>query len=341
MKFGVLFMPADPPAAAAIGQRWDEILESAEVAEQCGFDGIFLPEHHFMASGFCSSPLVALMAIAGRTRTLRLGTAILVLPCYHPLKLAEDAAHVDLLSGGRLILGVGMGALDQEAATFGVPRDELVSRHEENFEVLRRAWTEEQFSYAGKPWQFSNLRVTPKPKQKPHPPLWMGGMSAAGARRAGRLGVPWMTSLMPSLPVLQHLYALYETECRSHGHTPSVVLIRDAWVAEDEAELEAEWWPVARKEYWSYVRGAAQWMRKIDVSLNQYSGPDDVTLDRYAPDRLLVGTPAQVSDALQSFLSALPVEYTIVRFRFVGGPSHPQTLRSLRLFGEKVIPAFA
>src|SRR5689334_16066657 len=192
-------MPADPPAGAAIARRWHEILEAALVAEQAGFHGIFLPEHHFMPSGFCSSPLTALTAIAARTRTLHLGTSVLLLPCYHPLKLAEDAAHLDLFSDGRLILGLGMGAAQHESATFGVSREHLVSRYEESFEVLRRAWTHDEFSFTGRHFQFSGVRVTPRPLQQPHPPLWMGGMSAPGARRAARFGLPWMTSLMPTL----------------------------------------------------------------------------------------------------------------------------------------------
>src|SRR5215472_6161263 len=187
MRIGVLFMPADPPSGAAIARRWQEVMESAQVAEASGFDGIFLPEHHFMPSGFCSSPLIALTAIAARTQTLRLGTSVLVLPCYHPLKLAEDAAQLDLLSGGRLILGVGMGANDKEAAGFGVARNDLVSRYEESFDVLRHALSHEQFSFSGKQFNFENVRVTPRPLQQP-PPLWMGGMSVPGARRAGRLG---------------------------------------------------------------------------------------------------------------------------------------------------------
>jgi alkanesulfonate monooxygenase SsuD/methylene tetrahydromethanopterin reductase-like flavin-dependent oxidoreductase (luciferase family) len=95
MKFGVLFMPADPPAGANIGERWREVLEAGEVAEEYGFDGFFLPEHHFQASSFNSSPLVALAVLAGRTKRLRVGTSVLLLPCYHPLKLAEDTAQLD------------------------------------------------------------------------------------------------------------------------------------------------------------------------------------------------------------------------------------------------------
>ena len=340
MKFGVLFMPADPPSGATIARRWHEVLEAAVVAEQSGFHGIFLPEHHFMASGFCSSPLIALSAIAARTRILHLGTSVIVLPCYHPLKLAEDAAQLDLLSGGRVILGLGMGAADHEAATFGVSREDLVSRYEESFEVLRRAWSHDDFSFSGHHFQLSGVRVTPRPLQQPHPPLWMGGMSAPGARCAARFGVPWMTSLMPTLEVLSHLFSIYEKECCIHSHTPRVVLIRDAWIDDDPAHLDSAWWQVAQKEYGSYVKKAPPWMAAIDSRIAAWQSGARFSFEEYARHRLIAGSPQQAFAALQPFLRSLPVEYVILRFRLVAGPSHADTLASLRLFGREVLPLF-
>jgi probable F420-dependent oxidoreductase len=339
MKFGVLFMPADPPAGINMQRRWQEVIEAAVLAEQCGFDGVFLPEHHFMPSGFCSSPLVALASIAARTQKLHLGTSVVVLPCYHPLKLAEDAAHVDLLSGGRLILGVGMGSIEQELRTFRISREEQVSRYEEAAEVLRRAWSEEEFSFSGQHFQFERVRVTPSPVQKPGPPIWMAGMTEAGIRRAGRMGFPWIAGLLHNRNVLSHWYDLYRNTCTAHGHTPTLAVIRDGWVAEDRAALESEWWSLVQKEHWRFRGGLPSWIGQLDPWLSSLSTIEEFTLEGHRCDRLMAGTPDEVIEMIQSFAQALPIEYLIVRLRLINGPSHDGILRCVQLFGEKVLPA--
>lgn len=331
-------MPADPPAGAHIQQRWEEVLESAAVAEDSGFDGFFLPEHHFMATGFCSSPLIALAAIAARTRTLRLGTAVIVLPCYHPLKLAEDGAHLDLLSNGRLILGVGMGAVQEESRVFGVPNRELASRFEETLSVVQKAWTEDEFSFSGRHFSFSNVHVTPMPVQKPSPPIWMGGMSEPGVRRTGRMGLPWLTGLMPRRTVLQRWAHVYGEQCKANGHEPRVVVIRDGWVAEDRAAVQNVWWPYARQEHWRYVTQVTPAMAEMDPSLSRVRRLEEFALEAHGEDRLIVGTPDDVISSLKSFQGTLATDYVILRFRLVTGPSHQATLRCLRLFGREVIP---
>jgi probable F420-dependent oxidoreductase len=336
MKFGVLFMPADPPAGANIGERWREVLEAGEVAEEYGFDGFFLPEHHFQASSFNSSPLVALAVLAGRTKRLRVGTSVLLLPCYHPLKLAEDTAQLDLLSNGRLILGVGLGSMPEESAPFGVPPGERVSRFEETLAILRQAWTGGEIDFTGKHFSFSNLRVTPVPLQKPHPPIWMGGMSDAGVRRAGRMGLPWLTSLMPGLDSLLRWRAMYREECARGGHQPKIVVMRDAWVGESAAEVEREWWSVARKEHGRFASQAPEWMKQLDPAVVH---KDSLPFAEYRRDRLIAGTPDEVIPVLQKFAAVLPTEYVVLRFRLVGGPSHEATLGAMRLFGREVIPA--
>lgn len=339
MKFGVLFTPADPPSGANMQQQWQEIIEAAVLAEQCGFDGIFLPEHHFMPSGFCSSPLVALAAIAARTQKLHLGTSVVVLPCYHPLKLAEDGAHVDLLSGGRLILGVGMGSIEQELRAFHIAREEQVSRYEESVEVLRRAWYEEEFSFFGQHFQFERVRVTPSPLQKPGPPIWMGAMTETGIRRAGRMGFPWIAGLLHNRNVLSHWYGLYRDTCVAHGHTPTLAVIRDGWVTEDRAALESVWWSLVQKEHWRYRDGLPSWIGQRDPWLATLSTIEQFTLDGHRRDRLIAGTPDEVIAMIQHFAEALPIEYLIVRLRLTNGPSHDEILRCIYLFGEKVLPA--
>jgi alkanesulfonate monooxygenase SsuD/methylene tetrahydromethanopterin reductase-like flavin-dependent oxidoreductase (luciferase family) len=159
------------------------ILEQAVLVEQWGFDHIWLTEHHFVDDGYLPSPMVAAAAIAARTRRIRISTDILILPFHHPLRLAEDWAVLDVLSGGRMELGVGMGYAAHEFRGFGIDRTQRRSRTLEGVEVLRRAWSGERFTHRGTHWTFEDVQVWPRPVQPGGPPLWMAAMTAAGARR--------------------------------------------------------------------------------------------------------------------------------------------------------------
>ena len=169
------------------GEVFHALLEQIEYVDTLGFDSIWITEHHFVPDGYAPSPVTLLAAIAARTQNVKLGTDILLLPLYNAVRLAEDLATVDLISGGRLMLGVGMGYRDEEFAAFGQTRRERVGRTEEGIDVLRGAWAEGPFSYEGQYYKLRDVDVTPKPLQTPHPPLFLATTSEPAARRAARL----------------------------------------------------------------------------------------------------------------------------------------------------------
>ena len=140
MKFGILFRPQDPPNAAHIRERWQEILQAARVAEESGFDGLFVPEHHMMEDAYLPSPWAALGALSAVTERVELGTTITLLPLEHPIHFAEHAAMADVLAGGRIRIGVGLGNFPQEFDLFGVNAKTQVSRFEECIEIVQRVW---------------------------------------------------------------------------------------------------------------------------------------------------------------------------------------------------------
>jgi alkanesulfonate monooxygenase SsuD/methylene tetrahydromethanopterin reductase-like flavin-dependent oxidoreductase (luciferase family) len=153
-------------------------------AEALGFHSTFVVEHHFTGYGQVSATLNPLTWLGARTRRLRLGTAVIVLPWHNPVLLAEQAATLDLLSGGRLDFGIGKGYRYNEFAGFCVPMEEADARFDEALDVIIEAWTADQpFSHRGKYWQFDNIVVEPPAAQKPHPPIWMG--PEASVRSAG------------------------------------------------------------------------------------------------------------------------------------------------------------
>ncbi|HKA55938.1 MAG TPA: LLM class flavin-dependent oxidoreductase, partial [Candidatus Binatia bacterium] len=171
MRFG--FMDHLPCAEwQSEGQRYHDILAQIELGDKVGFDTAWLAEIHFFPDvSRLASPLTVLAAAAQRTQRIRLGTAVTLLPLHNPLKIAEEAATVDILSGGRLELGVGRGAAPSMFAAYNVPIAESRERFEEAVEVIRQAWTSERLSYQGKYLRVQDLRVFPRPVQKPHPPL--------------------------------------------------------------------------------------------------------------------------------------------------------------------------
>ena len=175
------------PVAWRIGwqQLYSETLEQASWAEELGFHSVWLSEHHFTDDGYMPSIPSALAAIAARTHRVRLGTAVILAPLHHPLRLAEDLAVVDLFSGGRLDIGLAAGYRRKEFDVMGVPRSERGQRTEETVQLLRLAWAGEAFSFHGKSYQFENVIVTPPPAQAGGPPLFLGGSTVPPARRAG------------------------------------------------------------------------------------------------------------------------------------------------------------
>src|SRR5688572_24733002 len=178
-------LPADSPRTFA--QEYREMLELVRVAESAGFDSAWVSEHHGASDGYLPSLLPMLAAFAASTETILLGTGIVLAPFHDPLRLAEDAAVVDQLSGGRLLLGLGIGWREEEFRMFGVPRSERAIRTEETIEILRRAWTGRRFSFEGRAFRYDRVKVTPPPARASGIPVYLGGYADKAVRRAGRL----------------------------------------------------------------------------------------------------------------------------------------------------------
>lgn len=343
MQFGIYLNTQAPPDGSRLAQVYYELFETVALAEDLGFDLCFLPEHHQQPDGYLPSPFVMAAAIASRTSRIRIATGIHILPLWHPLRVAEDVAVLDVLSGGRFVLGAGLGLVEREFHQFGIDLRTAVSRFEEQLEIIRRAWRPAPVTFHGQHFDLDEVPVTPRPGQADLP-IILGGMSDRSVERAGRLGDGWLTDPLHSITSLERWAGLYRAAALSSGRTAQVWLQRDCWVAEDTDTVVQDWAPWLVEDWRFYFQlglfssgrfnpAAEPWIADVRV-------PEDINYDMLAPDRVLAGSPEEVTVSLASAQERLNPDVVALRFRYPGGPSHTATLGAIRRFGERVLPQF-
>jgi alkanesulfonate monooxygenase SsuD/methylene tetrahydromethanopterin reductase-like flavin-dependent oxidoreductase (luciferase family) len=306
--------PAFGPPAEAL---YRAALEQAEWAERHGFGSVTLSEHHGSDDGYCPSPVVVAGAMAGRTRSIRIVIAALLMPLYDPIRLAEDLAVLDLASGGRVDLVVGAGYRPEELAMYGRTLDDRVPLVEEGVAVLRSAWSGEEFEYRGR-----RVRVTPRPLRPRGPALLMAGATKGAARRAARLGDGF-------IPVDTSLWPVYEAECRKLGREPGPAPADTGplfiHVADDPDEAWARIAPHALHETNSY----GEWLTAAE-GIARYTPSDDADALR-AGGAYAVLTPDECVEMARS-TGALRLH------PLMGGLPPDLSWESLELVASKVLP---
>lgn len=322
--------------------------ELAAIAEECGFDTVTTGHHHFQP-GLMSDPLTFLAAVAARTDVLRVGTGIFQLPVHNPVRVAEQVATIDQMSGGRISLGVGMGWWPLEYEAHGSVFRQRGARMEEALQILRLAWTGEDISWEGAHYRFPPLTVYPRPVQRPHPPLWVAGVADPAVDRAGRLGDAWLCGPVQSLGKARSCLARYRAVRAELGKPDDWILRRYCWLGPDREQVRTEVLP-------TYVDGLVEHWRESaedDVEKQLFARMDAgeaVSPEEVAADRLLWGDPDDVVAQLQRYRRETGVEH--VHASFGAGLPGTSALDShlgdfddmaamVRLFGREVIPAFA
>ncbi|HXG49955.1 MAG TPA: LLM class flavin-dependent oxidoreductase [candidate division Zixibacteria bacterium] len=311
-------------------ESFEETLRECERAEEAGFDSVWLGEHHNNPVLY-PAPLLGLAALAARTRRLRLGTGVLLLPLYHPLAVAEEGALVDRISAGRLILGVGAGYAPEEFAAFGLSLAERRGRMDEGAMLLGRLWTEEKVTFRGKHYRVENATVTPRPLQRPRPPIWFGAWTEAALRRAARFGDAWLAGPSAALGELSPCARLYREACAENGRgAGEVALFRYVFVAESASEAAA----LAGK---GFLRAfESMYFRWPHPVVKRPEGKIDI--GRLAEDRIVIGDPDTCLSTIRRFARELGVGHLICRFS-VPGISREACRRSLDLFASELLPA--
>ena len=352
MRFGTFYFFQAPP-----GHRHADIihreLEQVEWTEELGFDEVWFTEHHFIDYGLSVDPSTLAAAAASRTRRVRIGLAAAILPFHHPLRLAEQMALVDIVSRGRLDVGVGRGNRPAEFAGYRVPQEESRERFDEIVDVMRRAWTEERFSYAGRFFTFDDVRVIPKPLQRPHPPIYQVCVTKDGIENTALRGWPMLNSVLFG-PVEQLIgnRDTYVNTLKKSGRSDAEVarlltdwgVSRQIYVADSDREALEE------------ARAAELWYQE---SFRRFVIPDriedahpslqpgframaerlsKVTWEALVRETLAFGAPDTVARHIET-MREMGVGQVLCWMNF-GGLAQDKIRRSMELFAREVMPRF-
>jgi probable F420-dependent oxidoreductase len=331
LRFGLWYAFRNPPQwRRPYRDIYTEILEQIVWAEGIGYDDVWLTEHHFAEDGHAPSPLVQAGAIAVKTKKIRIGTGVLLLPLYHPVRVAEDCTIVDILSGGRFELGAGIGYRVEEFAGLGVRRQERGSRMNEGLEIIRRLWEGETVSFRGKHFQIENARLTPQPVQRPRPPIWVGGFSPVSVRRAARLGDGYIGT-----GDMKALSDQYIAELRALGKEGSARIAGGHFwliVSNDPERTRRAVAPHVLYQLNVYE----EWLGKAGQELFPHLA-DEAALD--ASGILNVVTPDEAVRMIESYVAEVPLERYYTWTLPPGFPAKAMN-EHLELFANKVIPHF-
>lgn len=340
MKFGVFdhVDGGDRPLGELLEQR----LRIAEVYDRCGMHGYHVGEHHSTPLGFAPSPSVLLAAVAQRTRRMKIGPLVYLLPMYHPLRLIEEVCMLDHLSGGRFMLGVGRGVSPFELRTFGVDMAKAQEMYAEGFEILMRGFHEERLSYEGKHYQFDRVPMTLKPLQQPHPELWYGILTPDSTVWAAQHNVNLVTLALNdgARHIAERFRAEWAKLGKPAGELPLIGVSRHVVVAHTDREAKA----MARRAYEKWVTRFDQLWRDNGTSVRQAFPPiaalypetwDEVE----AVGNGIAGSPETVRRYVIEEAERTTMSYLVSWFAF-GDLSLSEVTRSVELFSQHVMPAF-
>ena len=335
------FLLMQSPAARPSEEVYARGIEQAQAAESLGFRNVWLGEHHFSTYGYLSRPVQLATYIAAKTTRLRVGTAVIVVPLHHPLLIAEEIAMLDILSGGRLDIGLGRGYQRYEFERFGLKLDAGGERWDESIDVLLKAFEGKPFSYEGKVFQIPETSVYPQPTQKPHPPIWITAQSAYAVEAAVRRGFNVLTGgfgvPIERLAEFGNIFSRVVDEVKP-AKRPLVGVQRAIYVTKDDADAHE-------------AADQARWNMRVTLSLrNNYErvengkavpvpGKTEPTLDELLDRYLVIGTPDTCIRQIKRVQELVGISHFNCSFWF-GDISQARVLRSMELFSKEVMPAF-
>lgn len=330
MKFG--FIPTEG------GHYFAECLEEALLGEKLGFDSVWLEEHHSVKNHYWPSPMMALSGLATRTERILLGTDVMVLPFYHPVRLAEDAAMLDVISNGRFIFGAAIGYKPDEFALYQVPLEMRGTRYEESIRLIKQLWTQEEVNFNGSYYQLQGAKIEPRPVTQPHPPIWLGGWGNLSLKRAAEVGDAWVPGPTANLEKLLDSQKTYRQHLENTGVKPesrSSPLTREVVIADTDREA----YEIAERHLLINYRdeyGGGKWKHPL---IGNADSTPVAEMEAISQDRFIIGSPETVIKKVKRYEVQFGVDHLICRLYFAGMP-HEVIMNELKLLAKEVRPAF-
>src|SRR6476646_9883932 len=348
MEFGMFHEFQRLPGASEPSAFADSFAQ-IDAAERLGLDAMWLAEIHVAPDrSVCAAPLTIASAIAARTTRMKIGTGVQVLPLCHPLRLAEEAATVDQISHGRLIFGVGRSGFPRTYEAYGVPYGESRERFAETLEILKRAWTEESFSYKGQYYSFENVKATPRPYQKPWPEIRVAANSADTFPNIAKLGhAVFVAVRLGTLEELEPNITAYRKAWKEAGHPGEgqVFLRAPVYVADTDQAARDE--PEESIMYFYRYLGerledsaTRSGVRAVEDRAARGQRLQTITYEDALREKLIVGSPERVTDRLMELKEKLGLDGILAEMNCGTKIPHPQVMKSLQLLCEKVKPNF-
>ena len=346
MHFGI-FVEEMRQGGLGAAAAFREAFEVAENADAWGLDCVWLGEIHFAPTrSVISASLQVASSIATRTKRLRVGTAVTVLPLNHPLRIAEEVATLDHISGGRLEFGIGRSGVVRSYDTYGIPYGESQARFRESLEVIKLAWKGEPFSYEGQFYRITNATVAPTPFQSPHPPMRMAATTSDTFPAVAKMGMPVFIGLRAQeIPDLQDNLSLYRNAWREAGHagSPSVYLRIPVYTTTSEKSAVEE----PRESLLAFF-GRQTELARSAIGRAGTSKERQIQAERMATltyedilaKKVISGTPPRVIERLQELREQLGIDGIVAEMNPGGKIPAELERRSMKMLAEEVTPAF-
>lgn len=314
MKLGVFLQAqwdlSDPKSDLEEGVAG--LIRQAELADTHAYDSVWLPQHYVSAPYASIQPVPLMGMLAAHTKRVRLGTGVYLLPFTHPVVLAEEMASLDWLTGGRLIFGAGMGYRSDEFTAMGIPMTERVGRFVEGLSLIRRLWTEDDVIHRGKHFTADKVTISLKPKQKPSPPVWIGGSVHAAVRRAAKIGDVWVSSMNPSFEELRELLAEFDTARAGMPAAPERPTMRECYISASPEQAIEDVRDILYAKYSAYQSWG------VASSRTQVGGREE--FETFMESKFLVGDEHSVRERLRWMRDELGIDHVIARVRWPGLP---------------------
>jgi alkanesulfonate monooxygenase SsuD/methylene tetrahydromethanopterin reductase-like flavin-dependent oxidoreductase (luciferase family) len=331
--FGLVLCSQFPPGDDA-GARFAEQVQQVHHARDHGFGSVWATQHYLAEEVQYLHPLAVLGRLVPETGDMRIGTAISLMALAHPVDLAEQFATLDILSGGRLVVGAGLGYRDVEFDAFGVPRDRRLRRFRENLDLVRRLWTEDEVHFEGDAGRIDGIRPLLRPVQRPHPPIWLAGHTDAALTRTAGTGLPWLAAAAHvDADYLRTQARFFRERCAEHGREAEINVLQEVYVgADDDSAVED-----VREALAAKYRTYRAWGQDAILPESQSF---DREFDELRRGRFILGGPRTCRDRLAELIETVGPAHVLLRPQWPGLP-HDRVMESLRRLTGDVLPALA